>query len=184
MSTIKCISMNVQLPLQFKMQYDVNEGEGYASIGCEESGTMLMTFNTTKSEVMKKIYRTIRKAQEYKETKECKTEDLALKKEKLLVNLKEEIIRKNSKSRKNKKTKKNVKRIKELRGSIDLINKKMDINDKQAKDNELKVAMELIAMFDDEESKDHKVGMKDEDQRDLNHNGGWERYWREYWANQ
>ena len=184
MPTIKCISMNVQLPLQFKMQYDVNEGEGYASIGCEESGTMLMTFNTTKSEVMKKIYRTIRKAQEYKETRECKTEDLALKKEKLLVNLKDEIIRKNSKSRKNKKIKKNMKRIKELRGSIDRINKKMDINDKQAKDNELKVAMELIAMFDDEESKDHKVGMKDEDQRDLNYNGGWERYWREYWANQ
>ena len=182
MPVINCISMEVQLPLKFTMKYNVEEGEGYASIGCEESGTMLMTFNTSKSDVMNKIYKTIRKAREFKETKECKTEDFERKKDELLVKLKDEIARKNSKASKNKKIKKNMKRIKELRKSIDLVNKKISINNKQAKDNELKAAIELITTFGEEDDKDYKVDTTKDEQNAYDQEQGWSNHWRGYWA--
>ena len=182
MPVINCISMEVQLPLKFTMKYNVEEGEGYASIGCEESGAMMMTFNTSKSDVMNKIYKTIRKAREFKEAKECKTEDLEHKKEELLVKLKDEIVRKNSKASKNKKIKKNMKRIKELRKSIDSVSKKISINNKQAKDNELKAAIELITTFGEEDDKDYKVDTTKDEQNAYDQEQGWSNHWRGYWA--
>ena len=107
---LNLISMDIELPIKFHLQYDTHDERGHAGWCCRENGTINLNFHTKKEEIMEKIYAIIRKARQYKEINQSGREVLFERREALEEQLTMELEKMKDKKTKKKKVKKKSRR--------------------------------------------------------------------------